>query len=330
MHTRNGLHRLLDNGSTLKPVAMKNYLKCIGILLLSLYLSPDTRSQLAAPDEVKFYTEEWEGDRFPDGRPRVSKDLMERLKKISIEEVWGVLRNKGFHNQFEGDWKMVHEDMPFVGQALTAVYFPRRPDFSERMLEKGQAGGMIGAMNSWPIDLLGEGDVYVADCFGKIIDGTLIGDNLGNAIFSRSKTGVVFDGGLRDLEGLEEIDGFNAYVRGWDPSYLQETMLMGINVPVRIGNATVFPGDVVLAKREGAIFIPPHLLEEVVITAEFIMLRDAFGHQKLREGKYTPGQIDGRWSPEIKQDFLDWLDRNPGLLPMSRQQLDEYMKNRTW
>jgi 4-hydroxy-4-methyl-2-oxoglutarate aldolase len=112
-----------------------------------------------------------------------------------------------------------------------------------------------------------EGDVYVADCFGKIIDGTLIGDNLGNAIYSRSKTGVIFDAGLRDLEGLEEINGFNACVRGWDPSYLQETMLMGINVPVRIGNATVFPGEVVLAKREGAIFMPPHLLEEVVITA---------------------------------------------------------------
>jgi len=153
-----------------------------------------------------------------------------------------------------------------------------------------------------------EGDVYVADCFGKIIDGTLIGDNLGNAIYSRSKTGVIFDAGLRDLEGLEEIEGFNAYVRGWDPSYLQETTLMGINVPVRIGNATVLPGDVVLAKREGAIFIPPHLLEEVVITAEFIMLRDTFGHQRLREGKYTPGQIDGSRSPEIKQDFLDWTN----------------------
>jgi regulator of RNase E activity RraA len=260
----------------------------------------------------------------------VPGDLLERLKKISIEEAWGILRNEGFNNQFEGHWKMIHEDLPIVGQALTAVYFPRRPDYSERMLEKGHSEGMIGAMNSWPIDLLQEGDVYVADCFGKVTDGTLIGDNLGNAIFSRSKTGVVFDGGLRDLEGLQEIDGFNAFVRGWDPSYLQETMLMGINVPIRIGNATVFPGDVVLAKREGVIFIPPHLLERVVIHAEFIMLRDTFGHQRLREGKYTPGQIDGKWSDAIKEDFLNWLDQNPGLIPMTRKELDEYMKNRTW
>jgi 4-hydroxy-4-methyl-2-oxoglutarate aldolase len=324
-----------DPGSfNLKATHMNRSITCIRLLILAfplcMILSQNARSQMASPEEVRYYTEEWKGDRFPDGRPKVPKSLLERLQKISLEEAWGVLRSKGFHNQFAGEWKMIHEDRPFVGQALTAVYFPRRPDYSERMLEKGHSEGMVGASNSWPIDQLQEGDVYVADCFGKIVDGTLIGDNLGNAIYSRSKTGVVFDAGVRDLEGLEEIEGFNAFVRGWDPSYLLETMLMGINVPVRIGTATVFPGDVVLAKREGVIFIPPQLLGEVVITAEFIMLRDTFGHQRLKEGKYTPGQIDGSWTPEIKQDFLDWLDRNPDLLSMSRRELDEFMKDRTW
>jgi regulator of RNase E activity RraA len=260
----------------------------------------------------------------------VDKNLLERLRKISIEEAWGVLRNENFHNQFDGDWMMIHNNQPFVGQALTAVYFPRRPDYAVRLTEKGHSQGMIGAMNSWPIDMLQKGDVYVADCFGKVIDGTLIGDNLGNAIYTNSGNGVVFDGGLRDLEGLEEIEGFNAFVRGWDPSYLQETMLMGINVPIRIGRATVFPGDIVLAKREGVIFIPPQLLERVVIASEFIMLRDTFGHLRLKQGTYTPGQIDGRWTDAIKQDFLEWVDENPGLLPMTRKELDEYLKNRTW
>jgi regulator of RNase E activity RraA len=198
------------------------------------------------------------------------------------------------------------------------------------MLEKGHSEGMIGASNSWPIDMLQEGDVYVADCFGKIIDGTLIGDNLGNAIYSKSKTGVVFDGSLRDLEGLEEIEGFNAYVRGWDPSYIMDIMLMGINVPIRIGRATVFPGDVVLAKREGVIFIPPWKLERLVINAEFTMLRDAFGHQRLKEGIYTPGQIDTRWSEEIRKDFLNWINENPEMIPMSREELDGYLKERNW
>jgi len=300
-----------------------------GILLLGFILP--SFSQIEPGKELmNFYTAEWTGERSDDGRPRVSDELLNRLKNISIEEAWGILRGEGFNNQFESGWEMLRADEPFVGRALTAVYMPLRPDVNKRILEKGHGEGRIGASNSWPIDMLQEGDVYVADCYGKIIDGTLIGDNLGNSIFAKSKTGVVFDGGSRDLEGLEKIDGFNAFVRGWDPSYLRETMLTGINVPIRIGKATVFPGDVILAKKEGVIFIPPHLLEKVVINSEFIGLRDAFGHKRLKEGTYTPGQIDGKWSEEIKEDFLKWIDENPDLLPMSRPELDEYLKNRTW
>jgi regulator of RNase E activity RraA len=281
-------------------------------------------------DLLQFYTQEWAGERSEDGRPVVSDALLARLKNISIEEAWGVLRNEGYHNQFEGNWKMLHDDEPFVGRALTAQYMPLRPEFNQRLLQKGHDEGHIGASNSWPIDMLQPGDVYVADGFGKVVDGTLIGDNLGNAIYARTKTGVVFDGAARDLEGLSKIEGFNAFVRDWDPSFINEMMMTGINVPLRIGRATVFPGDVVLAKREGVIFIPPHLLEKVVINAEFIALRDTFGHARLKEGKYTPGQIDGKWSEEIKGDFLKWIDNNPDKLPMDRAELDEFMKNRTW
>jgi regulator of RNase E activity RraA len=309
---------------------MKNATTLLCLIWFGLVGASEINGQIATPDEVRFYTLEWDGERFPDGRPKLSQNLLERLKNISIEEAWGVLRGSGYHNQFAGDWEMLHEDQPFTGQALTAQYMPRRPEYADRLLEQGHQRGLIGAANSWPIDLLSEGDVYVADCFGKIVDGTLIGDNLGNAIFTNSQRGVIFDAGARDLEGLEQIEGFNAYVRGWDPSFLREVMLTGINVPIRIGNATVFPGDAVLAKREGVIFIPPHLLEQVVITAEFIGLRDAFGHQRLQEGIYTPGQIDGRWTDEIKADFLAWIERHPELLPMSREELDEFLKERTW
>jgi len=132
------------------------------------------------------------------------------------------------------------------------------------------------------------------------------------------------------MEGLEEIDGFTAWIKGYDPSYIQQMMLAGINIPIRIGRATVLPGDVVLAKKGGVIFIPAHLLEDVVLNAEFIALRDQFGHQRLREGKYTPGQIDTQWTDAIKKDFLQWLDTQGDKLPMSRQELDQFMKNRTW
>lgn len=307
-------------------------MKNVFILIIGIVIAANPLfSQSVISDELlKFYTAEWTGERTTDGRPKVSDDLLKRLKNISIEEAWGVLRGEGFHNQFESGWKMLHEGEVFVGRALTAQYMPLRPDVNKRILDEGHKNGQIGASNSWPIDALQNGDVYVADGFGKVINGTLIGDNLGNSIYAKTKTGVIFDAGSRDLEGLSKIEGFNAFVRDWDPSYLTEAMMTGINYPVRIGRATVFPGDAVLAKREGVIFIPPHLLEKVVITSEFIGMKDTFGHQMLREGVYTPGQIDGQWSDDIKEAFLKWVDSNPEKVPMSRAELDEYLRNRTW
>ncbi len=299
------------------------------VLLFALSLIP-VRGQTSSRDQIIYYTQEWEGERYPDGRPRVPDDILERMKNVSIEQAWGVLRGEGYHNQFAGDWKMIHEDVPVIGRALTAQYMPSRPELQERMLDDGHAEGHVGPMNSWPIDMLQQGDVYVADLFGKVKDGTLIGDNLGNSIYANSGNGVVFDGGLRDLGGLEEIEGFNAFVRGWDPSYLMGTMLMGINVPIRIGEATVLPGDVVLAKREGVIFIPAHLAEQVVQTAEIVMLRDQFGHEMLRKGVYTPGQIDTRWTEEIEKHFSQWLQENKQNLPVPEERVEELLKNRTW
>lgn len=301
------------------------------VTAILLVLSLNSRAQFFnTPEELIYLTSEWSGERFEDGRPKVADEILERMRKVSIEEAWGVLRSKGYINQFEGNWVILHEDEALVGRALTTKYMPKRPEVMDRLTEKGHELGRLGAMNSWPIDQLQKGDVYVADGFGKVIDGTLIGDNLGNAIYANSGNGVVFDGGSRDLEGLSKIEGFNAFVRGFDPSFLTESMLMGINVPIRIGRATVFPGDVVLAKKTGVLFIPAHLAEEVVEQAEFIMLRDMFGHEMLKKGVYTPGQIDGRWSEEIKKAFLEWVATNPNELPMSKADLDEYLKDRTW
>jgi 4-hydroxy-4-methyl-2-oxoglutarate aldolase len=282
------------------------------------------------PEQIKGYTPEWKGERFPDGRPKVSDKMLERLKKVHLEEAWGVLRNKGYQNQFEGDWTIQFPDSAMTGRVVTAQYMPLRPDVDKVIKEIGKTEKRIGATNSWPIDVLKDGDVYVADSYGKIVDGTLIGDNLGNAIYAKSHRGVIFYGSVRDVEGLDEIKGFNSWTKGNDPSYIQQMMLGGINVPIRIGRATVMPGDAVLAKKYGIVFIPAHLLDTVVLNAEFISLRDQFGHQRLREGKYTPGQIDTQWTDEIKKDFLKWINDNPGKLPMTREELDKFMKDRNW
>ena len=302
---------------------------CYLFLLFSI-ISPEVNAQGLNSSEIQFLTNKWKGERFEDGRPKVSKGILERMKKVSIEEAWGVLRNEGFHNQFEGGWEPLHDDVTIVGRALTVQYLPNRPDVSEQIKNKGLKEGEIGNTNSWPIDRLVENDVYVADSFGKIVDGTLIGDNLGNSIYAKTKTGVVFDASSRDMEGLSQIEGFNAFVRGWHPSFLTEVMLLSINDVIRIGSATVLPGDVVLAKREGVIFIPAHLAEKVVITSEVVRLRDMFGITRLKEGKYTPGQIDNKWSEEIEKDFSKWIREHIDKLPVPKEQIKELIKKRMW
>lgn len=286
----------------------------------------------SSPEYIKALTSEWKGERFADGRPKVSDDILERLKNVSLEEAWNIMYNKGYQNQFEGEWKVIQPGQPMTGRVITAQYMPLRPDLQNYVKEQGKVEkrSQQGGTNSWPIDMLTTGDVYVADGYGKIAGGTLIGDNLGNSIYSRSQRGVIFYGSVRDQEGLSEIDGFNGWIKGSDPSYINQMMLTAINTPIRVGRAIVLPGDVVLAKDYGVAFIPAHLVEDLLITAEVTALRDQFAHQRLKEKKYLAGQIDSEWSEEIKKDFMNWLKNFPGKLPMSQTELDKYFKERNW
>ncbi|MCO5237796.1 MAG: RraA family protein [Chitinophagaceae bacterium] len=301
------------------------------VLVVSYFFSYAQRVG-SSPEYIKTLTADWKGERSADGRPKVPDAILERLKNISMEEAWGVLRNKGYQNQYEGDWMLIHPDSVMTGRVVTAQYMPSRPDFVKVVQEQGkmEQRAQKGGTNSWPIDVLAPGDIYVADGYGKIVDGTLIGDNLGTSIYSRSGRGVIFYGSVRDVAGLSKIKGFNAWIKGQDPSYIQQMMLTSINAPIRIGRAVVLPGDVVLANKYGTIFIPAALVEELVLTSEVTALRDEFGHQRLREGKYLAGQIDSNWTEEIKKDFLNWLKNYPGKLPMSKQELDHYLKERNY
>ena len=303
----------------------------LSLLLLGSFFSNAQRVG-SSPEYIKALTAEWKGERSADGRPKVSDAILARLKNISMEEAWGVLRNKGYNNQYEGDWTIMLPDSAMTGRVVTAQYIPLRPDLHNQIKEQGKLENRAqkGGTNSWPIDILTPGDVYVADSYGKMADGTLIGDNLGNAIFAKSQRGVIFNGSVRDQEGLSEIKGFNGWFKGQDPSFIREMLLITINAPIRVGRATVLPGDVVLAKKYGTIFIPAHLAEDLVITSEVTALRDEFGHQRLREKKYLAGEIDSDWSDVIKKDFLSWLNNYPNKLPMPKKELDDYLKSHNY
>ncbi len=294
-------------------------LACSGIL----------SAQTISKEELTFLTSEWKGARFADGRPKIADDLLERAKKIGIDDAWTVLKNLGYTNQFEYGWKTVN-DLPVSGRAVTAMFMPSRPDVEKNIKERGNKQGRLGNTNSWPIDVLTKGDIYVADGFGKIEAGTLMGSTLATSIFSKSGNGVVFNGAARDVDGIAEIDGFNAFVRDFHPSFLEDMVLMGLNTPVRIGKVMVLPGDLVIGGRIGVLFVPAQLAEQVVATAEFVALKDKFGFEMVRTGKYSTGQIDSQWADPIKVDFLKWLDQHPEEGKMTRAELDVMMSKRTW
>jgi regulator of RNase E activity RraA len=270
-------------------------------------------------------TREWKGERFPDGRPKVPDEVLDRLKLTTAEEAWGTLRRLGYNNQFERNWKTVNVNDPagdrLVGRAVTAVFMPRRPDMDAVINDHAKRENRVGrGQNSWVIDTLVKRDVMVVDLFGKIKDGTIIGDNLGTSIWTKTGTGLVVDGAVRDVSGLMEIKGFKVFCRGFDPSAIAEVTLMGINVPVRIGQATVLPGDVVLSDPEGITFIPAHLAALVADESELTRLRDEWGHQMLREQKYTPGQIDTRWTPQMIEEFNKWAESKGSKVRMPKRE----------
>ncbi|MDB5246364.1 MAG: demethylmenaquinone methyltransferase [Segetibacter sp.] len=310
-------------------------MKCTGRLLLPFLIcfciTGSLFAQTISKDELIFLTSEWKGERFADGRPKIPDGLLERARNIVIDDAWTVLKNEGYTNQFEGNWKMVQNNVPVIGRAVTAMFMPSRPDIEKNIKERGTSRqGRKGNTNAWPIETLTKGDVYVADGFGKIGGGTLMGSTLANAIFSKSGNGVVFNGAARDLQELQNIKGFNAFVRDFHPSFLEEMVLMGLNTPVRIGAVMVLPGDLVIAQGEGVLFVPAHLAEQVVGTAEFVLRKDQFGFEMVKSGKYTTGQVDSQWSDEIKTAFLKWLEQHPELGKMTRAELDKIMSKRTW
>ena len=267
------------------------------------------------PEELAALTPLNPYGRCPDGRPRVPDEVLDRLLEATTEQAWKTMEDRNYRYQFEGGWRETHPGRVTVGRALTAQFLPLRPDFHAVVQETGAAEGRSpsGGQNSWVIESLQHRDVMVVDIFGKVKDGTVVGDNLGTAVKVRTGAGAVIDGGIRDYQGLVKLDGVNFYFRGMDPTPIGDVTLAGINIPVRIGRVTVLPGDVILGTATGVIAIPPHLAEEVAERAEDTLVRDVFGKLRLAEGKYGSGDIDvAVWREEIEADFVAWRGSKAG------------------
>ena len=301
----------------------------LGLLIAGIVWSglPAFAQVRVTRNQILFYTSEWKGPRFPDGRPKLPDSLLKRAASMTIEDIWEYLEAHGYDCQFEGNWQALHLDKPIVGRALTAQYMPTRPDMRQAILAEGKAEGRADAgTNSWPIAELQSGDVYIGAGFGKIHHGTLIGSNLGNGIAGRTHAGFIFDAGVRDEEELRAISNFNGMYKGYDPTAWADMELTGIDVPVRIGQAVVLPGDLVLAKpRQGVIFIPAIVAEQAVSAAEFTALTDDYNFQLNENGK-NGGQFEGGWNAAKYDAFAKWIDAHPEKLHMQRSEFDQLLK----
>ncbi len=257
-------------------------------------------------EQMLQYTAKNPFDRFPDGRPMVPDALLEKARDLSQEEVWAVLPGKGYPNFYEGGWRILHPEKKLVGRVVTAQYMPLRPDVSDVSEGAAKARGVSDKVNQRVIDMLQPGDVLVVDLFGKVEDGTFVGDNLATAVFAATKAGMIIDGSIRDLEGIHPIE-MGAYFRNVHPTPLRNVMLTGVNIPIRIGSTTVMPGDVAFGDREGVSFIPPHLLKVVLDKAEETHIHDEWTKAKFLTGKYKSSELyPTPSSPELKREYEEY------------------------
>jgi len=301
----------------------------VAAISLAVIAAPTAaRAQIkATKEQMMFYTSDWKSERLPDGRPKLPDGLLERAKNVTIEDVWGYLRSKGYNCQYEGNWQALHMDKPMTGRALTAQYMPPRPDMVAAITAEGKHEGRTGGNNMWPINELQIGDVYVADGFGKIVEGTLIGSNLGSGIAAHSHTGFVFDAGIRDVEENKEIANMNGFYRQGDPSAWKDMTLTSINAPIRIGRATVLPGDLVIAKADGIIFVPAALAEGAIANAEVTNLEDAFNFELNASGR-NGAEFEGGWTPAKYDALAKWIDAHPEKLKMTRDEFNQELARR--
>jgi 4-hydroxy-4-methyl-2-oxoglutarate aldolase len=283
----------------------------LGVLVMASAAGP-ARAQLFdfPKDRLVDYSEPNPFDRLADGRPKVPDNLLRQARELSAEEIWAVLEEKGYKNQYADGFRILHPDKPMVGRAFTVQFMPMRPDVEHIAQAKAKARGMGPLHNQTAIDMLQPGDVLVVDLFGKKVGGTIVGDNLFYYVMTATKSaGLVVDGSIRDLNGISEID-MPAYFKDVDPTPIGNVMLTGINVPVRIAGAMVMPGDLVVGDREGVYFIPPHLVKEVLDRADEIRVHDEWTKKKFAEGKYKSSEIySSPKDPQLKEEYEAYRKR---------------------
>ena len=303
-----------------------SFLACFSLCVAGLFINSSVSAQPSSltKEEMIQYTPQWTGERFADGRPKVSDDLVARMKYVSVTEAWGTLtastddttrrtgmamgpRGNTYAYQYTDGFKMLYDNVTVCGRVSTIQYMPYRPDVSDALAKQAAKDGRARTPITWGIDQLVKGDVYVANVCEAVLNASSVGDNMATTIFTKSGNGAIIRGTVRDVEGNMAIKGWNVFVRDFRPESNHANMVIGVNGPIQIGYVTVMPGDIVLAKREGIVFIPPHLVRKVVESSEKTRMQDVFAHNGVREGRFTAAQADGGFTDSMNKEFNKWL-----------------------
>jgi len=310
---------------------LRKFYQLILSLIVGLFILSSVSAQPLSltKEQLIYYTSVWQGERLPDGRPKVSDEIIERLKHVNVTEAWqalnsardavaadqgalstGEVRSPGgsYSNQYAGGMKLMRDDVTIIGRALTAQFMPARPDLNGLIQQAGTKDGRGAAQFTWAVEQLEKGDCYVVNVANGILDASHIGDNVGTAIWFNSGNGAIVVGTIRDLPGNLAVDPkFNMMVRDFRPQANSSNLMAGINCPIQVGYVTVMPGDIVLAQKDGVVFIPPQHALSVVEQAERWRLQDTFAHNGVKEGRFSARQADGAFTPEMNIEFTQWL-----------------------
>lgn len=303
-----------------------------GMLLLAsaafmgCWAAGDAQAQINSltKEELIKYTAQNPFDRFPDGRPRIPDSVLEMYKDMASEEVMGAGRPAAAPQSaaagraagpppvssvtFTDGWQLLTPGKKLIGRAFTVQFMPIRQEIAAvDQAEWKQKGNPLALNHQTAIDMLQPGDVLVADLGGNLDAGGIIGDNLAYYIWKKTGTGFVIDGAIRDLEGVANF-GIPGYFRAAVPPAINGVMVTGINVPVRIGKATVMPGDLVFGDREGVNFIPPQNALRLAEAARITHIHDEWTRKKFDEGKYKSSDIYSRpRDPELLKEYEEYL-----------------------
>ncbi len=275
-------------------------------------------------EQLMKYTAKSPYERFPDGRPKVPDALLEKFQDMSSEEI--NLSHSGYPNQFVDGLQVLHPEKKLIGRAVTMQLMPLRPDITEVDAAEWKAqGNQRPRDHQNALDLLQKGDVIVVDVYGSVSAGGVIGDNLAYYIMKATGAGFVIDGAIRDLDGISPLHDLAGYYRGATPPAIHSVMVTGINIPVRIGGATVMPGDVVFGDKEGVSFIPPHLVQGIVDEAQVTHVHDEWTKKKFDEGTYKSTDIYSRpRDPALIKEYQDYLKAKLG-----PKAYEEYLKRQS-